>query len=256
MYIIITTIINVILTLNIESTLKYIVCFVTRRNKTVTLKTKRGVRCLVQFNSSDKGELISILSNREYGPLIDIIYKECSKEWVVLGIGANIGLFSIWLERACGIKGAKILVEPDPENLKILKVNLLLNKIQNYQIIEKAVYMEKGNKNFSVVEDYHARYLTDSNTNTITVETDTITGIIAREGLGRIGILKMDIEGGEWDLFNEENYDAFLDACVLAIEYHANRFNNFGNIERYFRNRKVLHFQKNETTGIIYIYNI
>ncbi len=61
---------------------------------------------------------------------------------IVLDVGANIGIMSVWLGRR--LKNAQILAfEPIPHNIKALKRVLKHYKLNNVQVIEKAL----GNRN-------------------------------------------------------------------------------------------------------------
>ena len=57
----------------------------------------------------------------------------------VLDVGANIGLYSLALSRAVGPTGRVIAVEPDLENLALLRRNLQYNDCANVIVIEAAL---------------------------------------------------------------------------------------------------------------------
>lgn len=57
----------------------------------------------------------------------------------VLDVGANIGLYSLALSRAVGPHGRVIAVEPDPDNLALLRRNLLSNECVNVTVVEEAL---------------------------------------------------------------------------------------------------------------------
>lgn len=53
----------------------------------------------------------------------------------VLDIGANIGIYSLYLSRAVGPKGRVLAFEPDPSNLAVLRHNLESNGCENVEVI-------------------------------------------------------------------------------------------------------------------------
>lgn len=53
----------------------------------------------------------------------------------VLDIGANIGIYSLYLSRAVGPNGRVVAVEPDPDNLAILRANLDVNGCENVTVL-------------------------------------------------------------------------------------------------------------------------
>ena len=61
-----------------------------------------------------------------------------------LDVGANIGLYSLALSRAVGPTGHVIAVEPDPENLALLRRNLESNGCANVTVIGEALGDEAG----------------------------------------------------------------------------------------------------------------
>jgi FkbM family methyltransferase len=146
-------------------------------------------------NPTDFTAFYQVYVTNDYKSLISKI----SKGDVVIDAGANIGLFTIIASILVGKSGRVISIEPDPENLKILKKNIQLNNLDNIIIVDKALYKESGKKLrfysngiFSKIvesEKYEIR-------NYIEVETITLDDIISDFNL-RPNSLKMDIEGGE-----------------------------------------------------------
>ncbi len=62
---------------------------------------------------------------------------------IVLDIGANIGIMSVWFSRK--LKNSRILAfEPVPQNVKALKKVLRFYKADNVEVIEKALGNEQG----------------------------------------------------------------------------------------------------------------
>lgn len=57
----------------------------------------------------------------------------------VLDVGANIGLYSLALSRAVGPHGRVVAVEPDPDNLALLRRNLRSNACGNVTVVEEAL---------------------------------------------------------------------------------------------------------------------
>jgi FkbM family methyltransferase len=62
----------------------------------------------------------------------------------VLDIGANIGLYSLYLSRAVGPEGSVVSVEPDPENLALLRANIETNGCKNVIILPCAFGVKSG----------------------------------------------------------------------------------------------------------------
>ena len=63
---------------------------------------------------------------------------------VLWDIGANIGIWSLFLTSACSSDAKITCFEPDPDNLKLLRLNMDKNKIANWRIRPLAVSNEVG----------------------------------------------------------------------------------------------------------------
>lgn len=71
----------------------------------------------------------------------------------VLDIGANIGLYSLYLSRAVGPEGKVVAVEPDPDNLALLRANLKMNACTNVTVLPCAFGEVAGWVDLFQVED-------------------------------------------------------------------------------------------------------
>ena len=127
------------------------------------------------------------------------LMSKINKGDIVIDAGANIGMFSIMASILVGKTGKVIAIEPDPENLKILKRNLELNNISNIIIVDKALYSKSGERLNFYQDGVMSRILLSDNSepgNHIEVETITLDDIISNINL-HPKVLKMDIEGAE-----------------------------------------------------------
>jgi FkbM family methyltransferase len=119
----------------------------------------------------------------------------------VLDVGANIGLYSLALSRAVGPSGRVIAVEPDPDNLALLRRNLQQNVCSNVTVVEDAL----GDESKAVL-------LYQSENNRGALSTTDIMGVGAQRAISvrmRRGdslmaemgltprVAKIDVEGAE-----------------------------------------------------------
>ena len=120
------------------------------------------------------------------------ILKSISNEDIVIDAGANIGVFTLL---ASQVAKNVIAIEPDEENLKILELNLNMNKITNVILIKKALYYH-SNEILSFKSDGVMSAFSSNGDKR--VETITLDDIIEESNLEpKSLILKMDIEGAE-----------------------------------------------------------
>jgi FkbM family methyltransferase len=142
----------------------------------------------------------------------------------IIDAGANIGFASVYF--ANKFPGANIVcVEPEKSNFEILQKN-----IQGYANITplKNAISNEGGTTFNVVDGGGGNwgFMTLSESATTkgkivdTVATISIGEIVAQMGFDRIDLLKIDIEGAEKELF-ENNYETWLPKTrCLIIELH------------------------------------
>ena len=140
----------------------------------------------------------------------------------VIDAGANIGIFTVISSILVGSNGRVVAIEPDPENLSILKKNIELNNIKNVIIVNKALYRESGNQ----VKFYQngvmskiISYESETDSAYVDVETMTFDDLISQLKI-KPNVLKMDIEGGEkFALLSAENMIKNLN--YLEAEIHS-----------------------------------
>jgi FkbM family methyltransferase len=129
---------------------------------------------------------------------------------VVYDVGANIGFFSTLFSRWVGVDGRVFAVEPEPENLALLRQNLASNDCGNVTVCDCAVGAESGVALFSMDEATGAtghlgRTATAGEVavgtgkiRVIETNVETIDRLVERQAAAP-RVVKMDIEGGELD---------------------------------------------------------
>jgi FkbM family methyltransferase len=138
---------------------------------------------------------------------------------LIIDAGANAGYAStVFLNKYPDAK--VIAIEPETSNIEQLKKNC--SPYKNFQFIQSAVWKsngavkimnpEAGKTEFRIVEA--------SSTDLASMQAVTVEKILNDSGFERINILKLDIEGTEKELF-EDNYRNWIHLVdVLIIELH------------------------------------
>lgn len=127
------------------------------------------------------------------------LMTKITKGDTVIDAGANIGIFTVISAVQVGDIGTVLAIEPEPENINILKKNIELNNLKNVEIVTKALYKESGKKLKFYPNGVRLKITADDiNVNSAEIEVDTITfdDLISQTGITP-NILKMDIEGAE-----------------------------------------------------------
>jgi FkbM family methyltransferase len=136
----------------------------------------------------------------------------------ILDLGANIGLSTICFAR-CYPKSRIACVEPVPENLRLLIRNLRDNAVEADVIAaaidakDGVVAMEYG------AADYGHKIAAASTSLSLEVASISVPSIQRRLGWGRIGLVKIDIEGHESVLLSQ-TCEWLADVDALCVEYH------------------------------------
>lgn len=160
--------------------------------------------------------------------LLRTFFKNSTKSVdAVIDIGSNIGYFSL-LSSVLYPHARKILVEPNPENVKVLGINF--TDFQNINIIPKALgdgtnvkmqFDQRWSGSDSVVPDVNGD-----------IETIGISDIIPSD-IGNY-ILKIDCEGGERHLLNSDP-NLFRNCIYFTCEFHENEYNNITDWEKWIK---------------------
>jgi FkbM family methyltransferase len=147
-------------------------------------------------------------------------------EGVFLDLGANEGYFTVIAARRCGPSGHVIAIEPQLRLLPILEENIRLNELNNVRVLNLAVTDVPGevtlhlapNVNSGASGLYRA---TKYRVPTQTVAARTLAQIFDDEKLSRVDLMKVDIEGFEYEaLLGSRSVFEKMRVRVLALELH------------------------------------
>jgi len=123
---------------------------------------------------------------------------------VFVDIGANVGLYSFWIDRQTGGDARTIAIEPDPDIMQRLRYNLETNRVRSVTTIPAALGDTPGTAELHrSPKNRGGNTLLDRNDNTsidtddVTVRVMRLTHLCEELGLERIDTLKIDIEGFE-----------------------------------------------------------
>ena len=144
--------------------------------------------------------------------------------------GANMGLYSIFAARHVGPAGKVLAIEPSGREFEILQNNVALNALANIRLIRHALSDRAAEVELSVAP------LGKSGHNTLgafaydtpldhreRVQGVPLDDLTSSEGLARVDVIKMDIEGGEMAALRgaEETLKRFKPALLIELSDRA-----------------------------------
>ena len=129
--------------------------------------------------------------------------KDQGRRFTFVDIGANVGLFSLFVASRAGQQARIFAIEPEPGNLRRLEFNIRANPGVPITIIPRALSDEAGV--VAVELDRRDRGGTrtrkigqvGASTETIRVPSQTLLDVLAGEGVDAVDALKIDVEGLE-----------------------------------------------------------
>jgi FkbM family methyltransferase len=121
----------------------------------------------------------------------------------VVDAGACRGEFALYASCCVGPTGKVIVLEPDPENLQLAKRTFELNgNPSNIEVCQVGLWSSRGSVMFSAGDSDTSQVvdLKDGDSipsNSMKIETESLTSLVERCRLSSLDFVKMDIEGAE-----------------------------------------------------------
>jgi FkbM family methyltransferase len=165
------------------------------------------VRLHPRDNGCEKNLLFTprMYEPEELAELESDIVKAKAQAWrfTFVDIGANVGLFSLFVASRAGQDARILAIEPEPGNLRRLEFNVRANPGVPITIIPKALSDEAGV--VAVELDQRDRGgtrtkkigQTEASIETVRVPSQTLLDVLAGEGVDAVDALKIDVEGSE-----------------------------------------------------------
>jgi FkbM family methyltransferase len=153
-----------------------------------------------------KGDFISCVLRDEYG-----VWSAPTQTSSIVDIGANVGFFSVWARRR--FPNATIhAYEPNPRAVEYLRANCEKLKIE---VFPEAVGATAGFVSIVDVGDSNQARIRSNGPGDI--RQISLCDVLSRAG-GQIDLLKVDCEGGEWNMFDDPS--PWREVSHLRMEYH------------------------------------
>lgn len=184
--------------------------------KTISLN---GRQLQIEYSTeADESVTEEVLIDEDYKMVRDIIKNAQS---CILDIGAHIGAFSLYV-RSLNSKVPIYALEPEARNFSLLKKNIKLNRLQNMTVARNAVSGVSGEQILNVASDSHNHSLlsVENMSSQQVVYGRTLKDIFAKYRLPKCDLLKLDIEGAEFEVLSKTPSEIFAQVRNFLIEYH------------------------------------
>ncbi|MEI6532211.1 MAG: FkbM family methyltransferase [Candidatus Roizmanbacteria bacterium] len=178
-------------------------------NKEIVLEFKNGIKLYCK-------EIIELLIIYETMFRDDYKVHDLKNPKYIIDVGGGIGDFSVF----CAHRFPEAIVtvfEPGKASFKLLKKNILVNKLKNVVPIEAAVGNDPEYKLF--MDEKNAQNSTNNYKNfqrSITVKGMKLDDVIK----DHVDLLKLDCEGGEYEILQNLSLSAYKKIRSISIEYH------------------------------------
>ena len=161
-----------------------------------------------------------------------IVRKDLDDTGILVDIGANIGAVSIWaaalnddLEKPV----VKVFaVEPEPDNLNVLRANISRNGARDFITVCPYAITDHG-KDVFITNHHGDSRLTWSDTGT-KVPSMRLIDFFDNNGITYVDVLKMDIEGSEYEIIEDADEDTLKKIRYLTMEFDAADDEKFGRL--------------------------
>jgi len=161
-------------------------------------------------NSSDIDVFNQVIVNKEYDFNLD------NNPLFIVDVGANIGLTSLYFSKKYP-KTKIIAIEPDVDNINLLIHNT--KEINQIIIEQKALWFHNDGVILEHSYSNDSHFVKGDASSGIKTDSITIDKIIEKYSLESIDLLKLDIEGAEKEIF-DNNCLWLYKVKTLVIELH------------------------------------
>ena len=156
--------------------------------------------------------------------LLDLSYEKFGfalpESGVVVDVGAAIGEFTVLA--ASRTECTVVAIEPNPFSQRVLERNLEANGCGDVRIFAVALAKEDGVALMDLGSDPGTTGIQsgDGPSTLSEVKTTTLSSILDGLGVDRCALLKVDCEGGEYEIFGAMDAATFARIDQIVMEYH------------------------------------
>jgi len=205
----------------------------------IVLRMRNGLT-LKLINRGEHSDTVTISEMYLMKPYVqgDFAIKD---NWTIIDMGANVGIFSTYATKAAN--NVKVFAyEPSKENFSYLQTNISNNNLfDNIKPFKLAVTSKAGQKLTLYLHSLgsggnslYKNRVTEC-TATETIKTTTLEEIIETNNIKQIDLLKMDVEGAEYDILLNLSKSVLSRIKRIVLEVHPDKVYSIKDLEDFFR---------------------
>ena len=151
---------------------------------------------------------------------------------VFVDIGANIGSVSLYVDnfnkfRDDTNKIKVYAVEPEPHNLLLLEENIKNNPTEKITVVNNAIWYEQKNV-FITNRGGNSSIVDGALVESVEVLAITIQDLLDLYSIDKVDVMKIDIEGAEFDLIANTPPETLAKINYLVLEFDKSSDGSFG----------------------------
>jgi len=179
-------------------------------------------------DSIDISVMREIFKLREYRAAEEAI-REASDP--IIDVGAHAGFFVLYC-RVLNQRAQIFAIEPEPSNLTILEQHLKLNKIKKTTVVAGAIAGNSDDRYLTLSANNHNHKLSSTEAiGDVKVYAWSLRDFCREHKIEFISLLKLDVEGTEFEIFDNLTDADFGLFKNVILEYHNSSYNNHKDIE-------------------------
>lgn len=169
---------------------------------------------------------------------MDVLERTLPRGGIFVDLGANEGFFSVAASRLVGENGRVVAIEPQRRLQRIISRNLALNSCGNVAVLPVAISDRRGEDFLYVYPSVNtgASSLTRPTSYFLPrqkIEITTLEQAFAMSGLDHCDLIKIDIEGGEYEaIFGSKKLFVEKRIRGIALELHPRMLAKRGHSEK------------------------
>jgi FkbM family methyltransferase len=187
--------------------------------------SRTGMSFFTRGKTTDINDAVVVLSGKEYPQELTGLNRGGFNGGapVVLDCGGHIGSFTLYIKSHW--PHAKVFaMEPVPDNQELFKKNMDQNKLSDVTMIPFALYGESGTfyidmagKQFDAVSVSNQK---PEHNEFLTIHAKTLAEVVAENNISSIDLMKLDIEGAEYHIFEHSLPELGKYVRRIIMEFH------------------------------------